>query len=115
MILTLTENVTINDPYYLFVFTHVTTKEKVKFTKFESQDESNYPTRYNQFTIDASVIFTGKPVGEWHYKVYEASTNSTDEATAGTVLEYGKLMLDREVEFSYSQYNESQTFKVYNG
>ena len=115
LILTLTENVSINDPYYLFVFTHVLTGQKVKFTKYISQDESDYQTRYNQFTINPSVIFLDTPVGQWHYKVYENLTNSTDEDTAGAVLEYGKMILNRATAFEFTQYNETQSFKAYNG
>jgi len=113
--LTLNERVTINDPYYLFVFTHVTTKEVVKFSKSESQDESLFPDRINEFTIDASTVFANKPVGEWHYKVYENITSGTDEATAGVILEHGKLFLLRETDFSYTKYNQAQSYTVYGG
>lgn len=115
LLLTLTENVTINEPYYLFVFTHVLTGEKVRFVKHESQDESNSPERINQFTINASVVFADKPVGEYHYEVYENITNGTDETTAGGVLEYGKLKLLRDTDFSFTKYQEPTSFKAYNG
>ena len=116
MILTLTEFVSISTPYYLFVFTHVTTKDVVAFVKSEAGDESEYPQRYNQFTINASVVFDGKQSGEWHYKVYEqASDINIDPAAAGAVLEYGKLYLDRATEFAYTQYNSATSFKTYNG
>lgn len=116
MILTLTELVSLAVPYYLFVFTHVTTKEVVAFVKSEADDESNYPQRYNQFTINAATVFTGKPSGEWHYKVYEqASAVNVDPDAAGPVLEYGKLYLDRATEFAFTMYEQSQTFKAYNG
>lgn len=116
LILTLTELVTINTPYYLFVFTHVTTKESVAFVKAEADDESNYPKRYNQFTIDPSIVFAGKQPGEWHYKVYEqASAVNIDPASAGAVLEYGKLLFDRENDFEYTKYESATSYKVYNG
>lgn len=67
LIVTLTEKVTITNPYYLFVFTHVLTKAVVSFIKSEAQDESDYPERYNQFTINPAVVFLNKPIGEWHY------------------------------------------------
>lgn len=115
LLLTLKENVTINEPYYLFVFTHVLTKEKVLLVKHESEDESNNQGRINQFTINASVVFASKPVGEYHYKVYEKTTSSADESTAGNILEYGKLMLLRDTDFSFTQYNNSTSYKAYNG
>lgn len=116
LILTLTENVSINDPYYLFVFTHVLTKQTVKFIKYTGADESNYTQRYNQFTINPSVVFLNKPTGEWHYNIYEqASGTNTDVALSGAILEYGKLILDRATAFVFIKYNEPTTFNAYNG
>jgi hypothetical protein len=116
MILTLTEKVTIEAPYYLFAFTHVTTKNQVKFIKSEADDESDYPERYNQFTINAATVFAGQQSGEWHYKVYEQeSSSNTDPALAGIILEEGKLLLDRSTDFEYAQYDQSTSYKVYNG
>jgi hypothetical protein len=116
MILTLTELVTIAPPYYLFLFTHVETKNVVAFVKGEIDDESLYSERYNQFTINPSVVFMDKQPGEWHYKVYEqASAVNTDPALAGGILEYGKLLLDRAVDFSFTKYDSATTYKVYNG
>lgn len=116
MILTLTELVSIPTPYYLFVFTHVTTKEVVAFVKSEADDESLYPQRYNQFTINAATVFDDKQPGEWHYKVYEqASAVNINPALSGAVLEYGKLLLDRAVDFAYAQYDSAASYKVYNG
>lgn len=116
LILTLTEFVTIHTPYYLFVFSNVTTKDVVTMIKAEIDDESEYPQRYNKFTIDASVVFDGQQSGEWHYKVYQQSspTNIDPEATDG-ILEYGKLILDRATQFAYTMYEQAQTFKAYNG
>lgn len=116
MILTLTEFVTLTAPYYLFVFTHVTTKSVVAFVKAEIDDQSDYPQRYNQFTIDASVVFANQRTGEWHYKVYEqASSTNTDPGLSGGLLEEGKLILDRSTEFAYVQYDSATSFKTYNG
>jgi hypothetical protein len=116
ILLTLTELVTIATPYYLFVFTHVTTKEEVIFVKAESDDESEYPQRYNQFTINAVELFEGKQPGEWHYKIYEQDNDTnTEPELSGTVLEYGKLILDRAVGFEFTMYDQAQTFKTYNG
>lgn len=116
MILTLTEFVSLPTPYYLFVFTHVETKNIVAFVKSEADDESDYPQRYNQFTIDAAVVFLDQPTGEWHYKVYEqASSTNTDPSLSGGLLEEGKLILDRATAFEYTQYESETSFKAYNG
>jgi hypothetical protein len=116
LILTLTEKVTLSTPYYLFVFTHVTTKDVVTMIKSVADDESGYTSRYNQFTIDPSVVFSGKQPGEWHYKVYEQqSVTNVDPAQAGNLLEVGKVMIGRATEFSYNKYDGSTTYKAYNG
>lgn len=116
MILTLTEFVTLPAPYYLFVFTHVETKEVVAFVKAEADDESDYPQRYNKFTINAATVFANKQPGEWHYKVYEqASAVNLDPALSGGILEYGKLYLDRAVDFEYTKYEGTTSYKTYNG
>jgi hypothetical protein len=114
--LTLTEKVTVTDPYFLFVFTHVLTKQVVSFIKYSGDDESDYITRYNQYTINPSVVFDDKPIGEWHYKIYEqASSTNTDISLTGDILEYGKMRLDRATEFEFDMYNQQQSFTAYNG
>lgn len=116
MILTLTELATLPAPYYLFVFTHVTTKDVVAFVKTEADDESEYPQRYNQFTINASTVFASKQIGEWHYKVYEQEDpDNLDPDDATGLLEEGKLLLDRATAFEYDNYDTTTTYKVYNG
>lgn len=107
IIVTLTELVTVNEPIYVFTFTQVTTKEVATFTRTTDDDFSNYPDRYNEFEIDPSVIFSGKQIGEWHYVVTEQQT--------ANVLEYGKLYLDRAVDFEFTKYDIATTFKTYNG
>ncbi len=108
LLLTLTEMITLTAPNYYFLFTHVTTKETVAFTKTNGEDESLFPARYNKFTINPSVVFAGKQVGEWHYKVFENDAN-------GEILETGKMILNRETDFDYIKYNSENSFKTYNG
>lgn len=116
LILTLTELVSLPDPYFLFVFTHVTTKDIVAFLKFSDDDESPHPERYNQYTIEPVSLFASMPPGEWHYQVHEqASDTNLDPALAGAVLEFGKLILDRSTEFAFQQYDSLTSFKTYNG
>ena len=116
MIFTLTENVSLNNPYFLFVFTHILTKKKVKFVKSSGDDESNYPERYNQFTINMPVVFDGAPIGQYNYTVYEQTSNSnTDESLTGAPLEYGKLIIDRTTPFTFTKYNAPTTYATYNG
>lgn len=114
--LTLTERASMNEPYFLFVFTHVLTKQTVKFIKFSDDDESEFNTRYNQYTINPSVVFLDKPVGQYNYIVYEqVSSTNTDISLTGAAIEHGKLILDRAIAFSYSKYNKPTTISTYNG
>lgn len=108
LILTLNEKATTPAPAYYFLFTHVTTRQTVTFTKESEEDESLYPERYNKFTINPLVVFAGKAVGEWHYKVYENDAS-------GVLMEQGKLIVNRATEFAYEQYNSENSFKTYNG
>jgi len=115
LILTLAEMQTLTDPYYLFVFTQVTTKQVVSFIKSSHDDESDYPERYNQFSINTSQLFDSMQAGEWQYAVYEQD-NDANTVTAGlNVLEYGKMLLLQSDDFSYTTYNLSTTYKAYNG
>lgn len=115
MVLTLTESVTLSAPNYLFVFTHVTTKDVVAFVILNSSDLSSYQYRYNEFNIDPSVLFAGKNRGEWHYGVYEQASVSNLDPTGLNNLEYGKLMLDPATGFAYSEYDSPTSFKSYEG
>ena len=85
----------------------IDTKDVITFTKTTDDDFSKYPERYNEFEVNPSAIFAGYQVGEWHYIITEQQT--------GTVLEYGKLYLDRGTDFSFTKYDNATTFKTYNG
>jgi hypothetical protein len=116
LILTLTEKVTLDVPYYLFVFTHVTTKDAVSFVKAVADDQSLYQSRYNQFTINPSVVFDEQPTGMWNYTIHEQEDDeNTDVANTTSVLEYGKLILDRATAYAPTQYNSATSYKAYNG
>src|SRR5688572_7856398 len=118
IILTLTELTTLNEPNFLFVFTHTLTKTQVKFVRLETDEESSYPSRYNQFSVATVTTFLNKPVGEWLYEVYEQeSTTNTDPALSTGLVENGKMILYPATadEFEYEKYNEPVTYKAYQG
>lgn len=116
LILTLTELATLVAPNFLFVFTHVTTKDQVAFVKLDGDDESTHPDRYNQYTINPAILFAGMPPGEWHYRIYEqVSTTNLDPTLAGGLVEDGKLLLNRPVDFAFTKYDSPTTYKTYNG
>lgn len=113
LILTLTELVSLPAPVFLFVFTHVLTKDVVAFI---GTDTSLFTSRYNEFNINPSVVFANKQPGEWHYIIYEQSSlTNLDPLLTGAALEYGKMILDRDPAFSFTKYDTPTTYKTYNG
>jgi len=118
VVVTLTELKSLNEPNYLFIFVHSLTKTTVAFVKLNSEDESDYPERYNKFTFNTSVLFLNKPPGEWLYSVYEQlSEDNIDPDNATGLLEQGKMLLNRTVatEFEFEKYEEPTSYKTYNG
>ena len=83
--LTLTELVTIPNPYYLFVFTNKQTNE---VSKCLLTDISVYPERYNRFqlTEPTSVELIA---ADYSYQVYEKSVNNTTIPSSVYLLETG--------------------------
>jgi hypothetical protein len=116
IIVTLTENVSLEAPFFLFVFTHVLTKDVVTLLLAESDDLSNYPGRYNEFTLAPTSLFAGKQPGFWTYEVYEqVSSTNIDTSLTGGLLENGKLLLNRPQEFAFEMYDSEVSYKTYNG
>lgn len=114
IVVTLTERRDLTEGNYLFIFTHYTTKQIVtKIFNFLA-DDSDFPERFNQFEIDTSVLFDGCPVGQWTYEVYEEEGVLIDP-TGLNLLEEGILVLKPAVDFSFAEYDQAQSFKVYGG
>jgi len=115
LIVTLNEKRTLDAGYYLFRFTHQTTKEVVSKIYNFSEDESDFQDRYNKFPIDTDTEFQGKVTGLWGYNVYEQASNSNTDPTGLTEVEQGLLKLLPATEFSFEEYSGTTNFKVYNG
>lgn len=115
IIVTLNEKRTLDTGYYLFVFTHQTTKAVVNKIYNFTEDESSYQTRFNQFPINTSTVFLNKPTGFWNYSVYEQESSSNTVVTGLTEVESGILKLEPETEFAFEKYDPSTTFKAYGG
>jgi hypothetical protein len=116
IVVTLDEKKTLAAPYYLFVFENILTRDEVKFIKGQADDLSDYPTRYNEYTIDTSDLFDEYLDGEWNYRVYEQESDSNlDPAEATGEVERGKMNLNKATPSSYITYNEPVSNKAYNG
>lgn len=110
IVVTLYEKLTLTeDVYYKFVYTHSVTKEVVTDVIAATSDDSTYPQRYNEFAVNPSVLFANKPIGEWHYKVYEQEGIS---GTQGNLLEQGKLFIEPATAFTYTTPNETTTYYI---
>lgn len=114
IIVTLTELVTITDPYYLFVFTNLLTKEEIKFIKSYDSDLSSFKYRYNKFEIDPSVLFADVERGLYNYVVYEQASDTNIDPTGLNAIEYGKMRL-KDTELEFEEYNQAVNYKAYNG
>jgi len=96
IILTLTENVTISNPIFLFEFSNDQTRQTYTCI---AADISDYTYRYNEFVITEKTspnnlngeISLPAP-GDYHYFVYQqTSTSNLDPAQTQGLLETGKL------------------------
>jgi len=115
IIVTLNELVTLTTPYFLFVFTQVTTRQVVTLIKSSDDDASDYPERYNQFEINTQALFGSMQAGEWIYRVYEQESDTNTDPAGLNEVENGKLRLYPAANFNYTQYNTPTTYKAYNG
>lgn len=114
IVVTLSEKSKLNTPYFLFVFKSVPTETEVSFVA--GADLSPYPERYNEFEVNTQELFSEAAAGEYHYTAYEqVSEDNLDIANTFGIVEVGKMKLRDSEEFQYEQYNESTTFKSYNG
>lgn len=105
IVVTLNEKKTQSNPTYVFTCTHVTTKDVVSFDL--GTDLSSYKDRYNEFSINTSVRFANKDVGQWQYEISQKS--------GGLVVEVGKLLLKPSTEFEFNGYEPETSYNGYNG
>lgn len=114
LIVTLNEKRTLDNGYYLFVFENVTTRDIVTKIFSFSEDESDYPERFNSFPL-SSTVFQDKNTGDWRYKVYEQSSSTNTDPTGLTEVERGIMKLRPATDFSFTEYTGTTSFKQYEG
>lgn len=106
--LTLTEKVTIANPYFLFAFTHRLTNE---VTTVILSDISTHPERYNEFAVVEGSTFT-LDAGEFEYQVYaQTSPSNLSPALANELVESGILKVEFDVTRTY--YEVTLNEKIY--
>jgi hypothetical protein len=88
MVVTVTEKVTIANPYYLFVFTHPISNEQRAFIL---SDVSTHTERYNEFTLtEGSSAQKTLKIGRHYYTIYaQTSSSNIDPDLADEEVERG--------------------------
>ena len=115
IVVTLNEKRTLTSGYYLFVFTHILTKNVVNKIYNFLDDSSAYQDRFNEFEINTSVVFSGQNIGQYTYQVYEQASSSNTNITGLTEVERGIMDLRPSSEFSFTEYELPTNFKAYYG
>lgn len=119
MYLTLTENVTLTSPVFLFEFKN---DQDQTSQYFIASDISTQTQRYNKFTITESNTpdnLNGQVsmtlTGSWTYTVREQESNTNlDPELSGRVVEIGKVKVIGTTEITYT-FESNETKIVYNG
>lgn len=116
VIVTLTELTTLANAFYLFVFTHETTKAVINVIKNSSSDLSQFKYRYNKFTF-ASGLFANASIGKYTYSVFEQLSSSNTNITGLNLIESGKMDLNASATPTdvFNEYSAPTTFSTYAG
>lgn len=116
VIVTLTELTTLANAFYLFVFTHETTKAVINVIKNSSSDLSQFKYRYNKFTF-ASGLFANASIGKYTYSVFEQLSSSNTNITGLNLIESGKMDLNASATPTdvFNEYSTPTTFSTYAG
>jgi hypothetical protein len=114
-IVTLTESTTLTNPYYLFVFTNVSTKVQYKINVNSTSDASAYPDRFNEFAFNTVTLFATAQAGQFSYEVYEQSSSSNLDPSGLNMVECGKMLLQPATNLIKQGYAPTVTYKGYGG
>lgn len=119
LIFTLSEKVTLTNPYYLFTFKHQVLMSSVNFI---ASDVSGFPTRYNKFLITettgtvnlTSGVVSLPETGFYEYAIYEQTSSSNlNLANVTGLLEIGMVKVESTLPI-YNEYdNQSKTIITY--
>ena len=114
-LVTLSESTKLTNPYYLFVFTNVSTKVQYKINVNSTSDTSEYPTRINIFSFNTVTLFASAQAGQFSYEVYEQSSSSNLDPSGLNMVECGKMLLQPETNLIKQGYAPTTTYKGYGG
>lgn len=114
-LVTLTESTTLTSPYYLFVFTNVSTKVQYKINVNSTSDSSLYKTRINVFSFNTITLFASAQAGQFSYEVYEQSSSSNLDPSGLNMVECGKMLLQPQTNLIQQGYAPTTEYKGYGG
>jgi hypothetical protein len=114
-IVTLTESTTLTNPYYLFVFTNVSTKVQYKINVNSTSDASAYKDRFNEFSFNTITLFASAQAGQFSYEVYEQTSSSNLDPSGLNMVECGKMLLLPENNLIKQGYAPTTIYKGYGG
>lgn len=119
LVFTLTEKVTLSNPYYLFSFKHQVLMSTVNFI---ATDVSGFPTRYNKFLITettgtvnlTSGIVSLPETGFYEYAIYQQTSSSNlNVANAEGLLEIGMVKVESPIPIINAYDNQNKTIITY--
>lgn len=119
LIFTLSEKVTLTNPYYLFSFKHQVLMSSVNFI---ASDVSGFPTRYNKFLITettgtvnlTSGVVSLPETGFYEYAIYEQTSSSNlDISNVTGLLEIGMVKVESNLPIYREYDNQSKTIITY--
>jgi len=119
LVFTLTEKVTLNNPYYLFSFKHQVLMSTVNFI---ASDVSGFPTRYNKFLITettgtvnlTSGVVSLPETGFYEYAIYQQTSSSNlNVANAEGLLEIGMVKVESPLPVVNAYDNQNKTIITY--
>ena len=90
--LTLTESVSISNPYFLFKFVWELDEDLTPIY-WVGEDTSLYTERYNLFNLEEGVDATFR-IGQYTYTVYESVDPTPIDETGLTEVEEGRMVVD---------------------
>lgn len=114
-LVTLTESTTIAVPYYLFVFTNVSTKVVYKINIDSTTDTSEYPDRINVFSFNTITLFANAQSGQYSYEVYEQESSTNLDSDGLNLVECGKMLLQPQINLIKQGYAPTTIYKGYAG
>ena len=114
-LVTLTESTTIAVPYYLFIFTNVSTKVEYKININSITDSSEYPDRINIFSFNTITLFANAQSGQYSYEVYEQESSTNLDPDGLNLVECGKMLLQPQTNLIKQGYAPTTIYKGYAG